>query len=121
MPDLQQLLKLIIDSGASDLFLTCGATPRIKVDGNTYPVKGEILKRGEVGELANGLMNQRQKAIFEETMEANLSYSFGQAGRFRINVFQQRGEMGMVIRQVKSEVHSFKDLGLAEQHRRYAS
>ncbi|HZR34661.1 MAG TPA: PilT/PilU family type 4a pilus ATPase [Nevskia sp.] len=115
MADLQQLLKLMIESGASDMFLTCGATPRMKVEGNTYPVKGELLKRGEVHELAQALMNERQKAAFDETMEANLSYSFGTAGRFRINVFQQRGEAGMVIRQIKPSVASFRELGLPEQ------
>src|SRR5581483_10261773 len=66
-------------------------------------------------ELAQALMNERQKAAFDETMEANLSYSFGTAGRFRINVFQQRGEAGMVIRQIKPSVASFRELGLPEQ------
>jgi len=114
MPDLQTYLKLMIDRGASDLFLTCGATPRIKIDGATSAVSAPVLLRGEVRELVFPLMSERQKATFDETMEANLSYSFGQAGRFRINVFQQRGEMGLVIRQVKSEVNSFKELGLPE-------
>ncbi|MBV8062292.1 MAG: PilT/PilU family type 4a pilus ATPase [Nevskia sp.] len=112
MPDLQSYLKLMIESGASDLFLTCGATPRIKVDGNTSPVKAPILQRGEVRDLVFPIMSERQKATFDETMEANLSHSFGMTGRFRINVFQQRGEMGVVIRQVRSETHSFQELGL---------
>jgi twitching motility protein PilU len=114
MADLQQLLKLMAESGASDMFLSCGATPRIKVEGNTYPVSGEVLKRGEVRELADSLMNERQKAAFDDNMEANLSYSNDDA-RFRINVFRQRGETGMVIRHIKSEVPSFKELGLPEQ------
>ena len=115
MPDLQQMLKLMIDDGASDVFLTCGATPRIKIDGATHPVKMPVLRRGEVRDMAYSIMSDRQKAAFDETMEANLSYSYGQAGRFRLNVFQQRGEMGMVIRQIKSDVPSFSQLGLPPQ------
>jgi twitching motility protein PilU len=114
MPELQQYLKLMIDRGASDLFLTCGATPRIKINGNTSALSAPVMQRGEVRALILPIMSERQKAAFDETMEANLSYSFGQAGRFRINVFQQRGEMGMVIRQIKSEVNSFAELGLPE-------
>jgi len=114
MAELQQYLKLMIDKGASDLFLTCGATPRIKINGCTTPINAPVLQRGEVRALIYPIMSERQKAGFEETMEANLSYSFGMAGRFRINVFQQRGEMGMVLRLVKSEVNSFRELGLPE-------
>jgi len=114
MPDLQQYLKLMIDKGASDLFLTFGAAPRIKVNGRASPLDVPVLQSGEVRALIYPIMSERQKASFEETMEANLSYSYGVDGRFRINVFQQRGEMGMVLRLVKSEVNSFSDLGLPE-------
>ena len=115
MPDLQKVLQLMIDRGASDVFLTCGATPRVKIEGATHSLNVPILKRGEVRDMAYSIMSERQKAAFDETMEANLSYSFGQAGRFRVNVFLQRGEMGMVIRQIKSQVPSFKQLGLPDQ------
>ncbi len=114
MPDLQQYLQLMIDRGASDLFMTCGATPRIKINGSTSAMDVPVLQRGEVRALIQPIMSERQKATFEETMEANLSYSYGQEGRFRINLFQQRGEMGLVIRLVKSEVNSFRELGLPE-------
>lgn len=120
MPDLQQMLKLMIDRGASDVFLTCGATPRIKVEGVSHSVDLPVLKRGEVRDMAYGIMNERQKAAFEETMEANLAYSFGDVGRFRVNVFQQRGEVGMVIRQIKSDVPSFQQLGLPPQCANFA-
>jgi twitching motility protein PilU len=115
MPNLQQVLKLMIDRGASDVFLTCGATPRIKIEGATHSVNAPVLKRGEVREMAYSIMSERQKATFEETLEANLSYSFGQAGRFRVNVFHQRGEIGMVIRQIKSDIRTFEQLGLPPQ------
>src|ERR1700679_674268 len=77
MANLQQMLKLMIDRGASDVFLTCGATPRIKIEGATHPVNAPVLQRGEVREMAYSIMNERQKTAFEESMEANLSYSFG--------------------------------------------
>lgn len=112
MPNLNQLLQQMIAKGASDIFLTCGATPRMKVDGITTPLDMPVLVRGEVRELAYSIMSEQQKATFENTLEANLSYSFGQAGRFRINVFRQRGETGMVIRLIKPESRSFQQLGL---------
>lgn len=112
MPDLNQLLQQMIAKGASDIFLTCGAKPRIKINGTSSALDLPPLLRGEVRELAYSVMNERQKATFEETMEANLSYSFGQAGRFRINVFRQRGETGMVIRLIRAESRSFEQLGL---------
>lgn len=112
MPDLNQLLQLMIAKGASDIFLTCGAKPRLKINGVTSALDLPPLVRGDVRDLAYSVMNERQKAAFEETMEANLSYSFGQAGRFRINVFRQRGEAGMVIRLIQAESRSFEQLGL---------
>ena len=114
MLKLKDLLQLMVESKASDLFLTCGATPRIKVDRHIYPLNLPPLKRGEVRQLADEMFNERQKAAFEQALEANLSYPFGNAGRFRVNVFQQRGETAMVMRLIRSEVPSFKELGLPE-------
>ena len=112
MPNLSQLLQEMIDKGASDIFLSVGATPRMKVDGVTAPLPMPVLGRGEVQGLAYSIMSEQQKASFESTLEANLSYSYGQTGRFRINVFRQRGETGMVIRLIKAESRSFEQLGL---------
>lgn len=115
MTDIHALLKLMVDHGASDLFLTCDAAPHIKIEGVTRPVNGPALKRGEAKAIAYSIMSERQRAAFEETFEANLSLSVDDVGRFRVNVFFQRGEAAMVVRYIKSKIPSFESLGLPVQ------
>jgi len=100
------------DKGASDLFLTCGATPHVKIDGVTHSVNTAPLKSGEVKQMAYAVMTDRQTAAFEETMESNLSFTVDGVGRFRLNVFYQRGEVALVARLIKSEIPTFEQLGL---------
>ncbi len=112
MTDIHALMKLMADKGASDLFLSCGAAPHIKVDGITHPVKSPPLLPGETRQMAYAIMTDRQKADFEETLEANLSFSKTGLGRFRINVYLQRGEVSLVARLIKSEIPPMEDLRL---------
>ncbi len=112
MTDIHALMKLMADKGASDLFLTCGTAPHIKVDGVTHPVKSPPLIAGETRQLAYEIMTDRQKALFEETLEANLSFSKPGLGRFRVNVFYQRGEVAVVARLIKSEIPPMDELRL---------
>lgn len=115
MTDIHALLKLMVDHGASDLFLTCGAAPHIKIEGVTRPVNSPPLARGEVKTVAYSIMSERQRAAFEDTFESNLSLSVDDVGRFRINVYFQRGEVAMVVRYIKSKIPSFESLGLPQQ------
>jgi twitching motility protein PilU len=115
MADIHALLKLMVEQGGSDLFLTYGAAPHLKVQGVTRGIKLAALQHGEVKSIVYGLMTERQQASFEETLEANLSFSIEQVGRFRMNVFLQRGEVCAVIRLIKSEIPSFEQLGLPPQ------
>lgn len=112
MTDIHSLLKLMVDHGASDLFITCGAAPHLKVEGVTRPVDGPALQRGEVKAVAYSIMSERQRAAFEDTFESNLSLSVDDVGRFRVNVYFQRGEVAMVVRYIKSKIPSFEGLGL---------
>jgi twitching motility protein PilU len=112
MADLKHLLQRMIDSRASDLFLSCGSAPRLKVEGHIRPLDLPVLRPGEVRRLAEEVMSERQRQLFDQTLEANLSYAFGQSGRFRVNLFQQRGEAAMVVRQIRSEVRTFEELGM---------
>lgn len=114
MNDLHALMKLMADKGASDLFLTCDAPPHIKIDGVTHPVKAPVIQPGEVKQMAYSIMTERQTADFEETLEANLSFSAQGLGRFRVNVYYQRGEVALVARLIKSEIPTFEQLGLPE-------
>lgn len=120
MTDIHALLKLMVDHGASDLFLTCDAAPHLKIEGVTRAVNSPALKRGEVKALAYSIMTERQTAAFEDTFEANLSLSVDDVGRFRVNVYYQRGEVAMVVRSIKSKIPSFETLGLPAQCARLA-
>jgi twitching motility protein PilU len=114
MTDIHALLTLMVSKGASDLFLTHGAAPHIKIEGFTHPVNAPPFKSGEVKQLAHSIMTERQTAAFEETMEANLSLSVDGVGRFRVNVFYQRGEVAMVARLIKSIIPTIEQLGLPQ-------
>lgn len=115
MIDIHALLKLMVDHGASDLFLSCDAAPHLKIEGITRPVNSPPLKRGEVKTIAYSIMTERQSAAFEESFEGNLSLSVDGVGRFRVNVYFQRGEVGMVVRYIKSKIPTFESLGLPLQ------
>jgi twitching motility protein PilU len=112
MQDIHELFSLMVKKEASDLFLTCGAPPHVKINGITHPVKTGILEPGEVKQMAYEIMTDRQTSDFEETFEANLSVSVSGLARFRINVYYQRGEVALVARLIKSKIPSFTQLGL---------
>jgi twitching motility protein PilU len=112
MPDMHALLKLMVDKGASDLFLTCGTPPHIKIEGSTHFINSPALKPGEAKQMAYSVMTERQTAAFEDTMESNLSLSIEGVGRYRINVYYQRGEVALVARLIKSDAPTFEKLGL---------
>jgi twitching motility protein PilU len=112
MTDIHALLTLMVQKGASDLFLTADAPPHIKIEGTTHAVNVPAFKRGEVKQLAYSIMTERQTAAFEETLESNLSLFVEGVGRFRINVFYQRGEVAVVARLIKSTIPNFELLGL---------
>ncbi len=110
--DIGYFLKLMTEKNASDMFLTTGAPVNIKVEGKLYPMGNTGLPPGLVKKIAYSLMDEGQVPIFERELELNLSISVKDAGRFRVNVFKQRGEVGMVIRAIKSEIPTIDELKL---------
>lgn len=110
--DIRLLLKEMAERGASDLYVTAESAPVIRIEGINHVLEGEPLTPTEVEALANSLMTERQRAAFEEEMEMNLGISSSKLGRFRVNVFRQRGAVGVVIRQIKMEIPTIDDLGL---------
>lgn len=112
MTDIYAYLKLMNQLQASDLFLTTGAAPSVKVDGLVHALTEPRFSVGEVRDIANGLMSEAQKRRFETTMECNFSWSQQGLGRYRINVFHQRGEVAMVMRKINSKIADFDALGL---------
>jgi twitching motility protein PilU len=112
--DVRVLLKEMVDRGGSDLYVVSDSTPVIRVEGVNYPMPGEALTPTEVEAIANSLMTERQRAAFEEEMEMNLGISSSKLGRFRVNVFRQRGAVGVVVRQIKTQIPTIEELGLPE-------
>jgi len=112
--DIGYFLKLMTEKGASDMFLTTGAPVNIKVEGKLYPLGNTGLPGGMVKKIAYSLMDEGMVPAFERNLEANMALAVKDAGRFRVNVFKQRGEVGMVIRAIKSEIPGFDALKLPD-------
>lgn len=115
MTNIEDLLQLMRERGASDLFVSAEIPPHIKVNGTTSPAQSRALAPGESKRLAYALMNETQREEFEQTKECNFALTTKQGGRFRVNVYYQRGEVSMVIRLIKTRVPSFEELGLPPQ------
>ncbi|MDP3847884.1 MAG: PilT/PilU family type 4a pilus ATPase [Pseudomonas sp.] len=112
--DLTALLKTLASQDGSDLYLATGAPPCAKFNGVLKPLSAEILKPGEVTEIANSIMDGAQREEFERELEMNLAISIPSVGRFRINIFKQRNEVSIVARNIKMEIPTFEDLKLPE-------
>ena len=112
--DIGYFLKLMTDKNASDMFLTTGAPVHIKVEGKLYPLGNTGLPPGMVKKIAYSLMDEGQVPEFERDLELNMAISLADAGRFRVNVFKQRGEVGMVIRAIRSVIPTIEELQLPQ-------
>jgi twitching motility protein PilU len=109
---LYQLLAMMVQKKGSDLFITAGFPPAIKVDGKVTPVTAQALSPQHTLELAHSVMNDKQAATFEETKECNFAISPAGIGRFRVNAFLQQGRTGLVFRTINTSIPKFEDLGL---------
>mgnify|MGYP000232474861 CR=1 FL=1 len=98
------LLRLMLAKNASDLFITAGFPPAIKVDGKITPVSNQSLTPAHTSELARSIMNERQWKDFEATNESNFAISPPEIGRFRVNVFVQQGRVGVVMRTINTKI-----------------
>jgi twitching motility protein PilT len=111
--DLNDILKIALKGGASDIHLKPGLPPMFRVDGALVPLKnGERISPDDLQKMAFGIMNADQKARYEETRESDLAYGIPGLGRFRVNVFQQRGSVGIVFRVIPFGVKSIEHLHL---------
>lgn len=112
--DIGYFLKLMTEKNASDMFLTSGAPIYIKIEGKLYPLGNSGLPAGMVKKIAYSLMDEGQIASFERDLELNMALALADTGRFRVNVFKQRGEIGMVIRSIRSVIPSIEELQLPQ-------
>ncbi|MGH8696451.1 MAG: ATPase, T2SS/T4P/T4SS family, partial [Burkholderiales bacterium] len=106
------LLRLMASKKASDLFITAGFPPAIKLDGRVTPVSQQPLSPQHTSELVRSVMNDRQAAEFESTKECQFAISPGGIGRFRVSALVQQGHIGMVLRTINSKIPTFEELGL---------
>jgi len=113
--NLQPYLKLMAERGGSDIFFTTGAPVSMNIEGKMHPIGKTPLEPGMTKDIAYSVMDENQKMGFEATMEMNLGMSLKDIGRFRINIYTQRGEVSMVIRYIKSDIPSIDDLNLPEK------
>ena len=110
--NLHEMLKEMVERGASDLHLTVGAPPVFRLHGRITPLNETPLTPAETKNLAYGVLTDAQKRTFEEEKELDLSFGIKGLSRFRANVFVQRGAVGMAIRVIPYAIHAFEELGL---------
>ena len=118
--DMASLLADMVELGASDLFLTVGAPPHLKIDGRIRPHGSEIVDSMLLNQLIYSIMNDEQKSSFAARHELNMALKVSGTGRFRINVFVQQGEPALVARHVISNIPTIDKLGLPEILKKFA-
>jgi twitching motility protein PilT len=111
-PNLHQLLKTMIEKGASDLHITTGTPPQLRIDGTLVPLKLQPLMPQETKQLCYSILTEDQKVRFEQKNELDLSFGVRGLSRFRANVFMQRGAVAGAFRAIPFKILSFEDLGL---------
>lgn len=114
MKILEEFLKVMVEKEASDLFISSNSPPYLKIHGRMHMLCTGALPSKRVKAIADSLMSPEQITMFESQPELNLGLSLGNIGRFRINIFQQRNELGLVIRHIKTCIPAFDSLGLPE-------
>jgi twitching motility protein PilT len=112
MVTLRELLELMVKKNASDLHLTTGSPPQLRVDGKLVKTDYDILNAEDTKKLAYSIMNEKQKQKFEEKSELDLSFGIEHLSRFRCNVFIQRGNVAVALRQIPFHIPSFEELGI---------
>ena len=120
-PPVDTLLRALVEAGGSDLHLTVGAPPTIRVHGDLHPLRGyEPLTPEDTAWLIRGLVSDEQWERFERDLELDLAYDIPQLSRFRVNLFQQRNAYGSVMRAIPHTIQPLHELGIPEQISQFA-
>jgi twitching motility protein PilT len=110
---IDDLLRMSMSFGASDVHLRAGSTPVVRINGELRPMSGATkLSQEETLEMAFSMMSNRQKQHFKDVFEVDIGYGVSGLGRFRVNIFQQRNSIGIVARVISDEIKDFTQLGL---------
>ncbi len=116
--NLQPYLKLMSEQHASDMYFTTGAPVSVRIEGKMRPVGKSMLSPGMTKKLAYDLLTPAQIQDFERNLEFNMGMSYTELGRFRVNMYLQRGEVSMVIRYIKADIPSLDELGLPDVYKK---
>jgi len=111
---IKEWLTRLASDGGSDLYLSTGAPPCAKFDGELRPIGSTVLGPGEIAAIAHDIMDEPQREEFKRELEMNLAISIAGVGRFRINIFNQRNEVSIVARNIVTDIPHWRDLGLPE-------
>ncbi len=109
---IEELLQILVDQGGSDLHLSAGSPPKVRVDGDLYDTEHDVLKSEDTKSIVYSFLTSDQIARFEQDYELDLSFGVDGLGRFRVNVFYQRGSVAAVLRMIPAIVRTFEELGL---------
>src|ERR1700756_5673915 len=112
MANLHQLLKAMVEKGSTDLHVTTGSPPQLRIDGRLVPLKTAPLSNVDTKQLCYSILTDAQKHKFEEENELDLSFGVKGLSRFRANVFMQRGAVAAAIRTIPFKILTFEELGL---------
>jgi len=110
--ELRDILEKMVAAKASDLYFKVNSLPHLRIDGKLEPTGEQALTAEDTEELAASIMNDRQRRCFQEKSELDLAYHLPEVGRFRANIFRQRGYVGLVFRLVRTDIQSFGALNL---------
>jgi len=110
--DFNSLLKMMVHKGASDLFITAGMPPSMKINGRLKPVSQSTLTPEQAREVVLSVMTAAQRKEFDAQHECNFAISASGVGRFRVSAFYQRNHCGMVLRRIETKIPSIEDLSL---------
>jgi twitching motility protein PilT len=112
IPDLNDLLVVVAERGGSDLHITTGRPPTMRLNGKLVPLEGPLLTATDTKELLYSIMNQEQRETLERTWEYDFAHSIAGVARFRVNGYFQRGSIGAAFRVIPASIRSFEELGL---------
>jgi twitching motility protein PilT len=118
--NIDELLRHTVERGASDLHLKVGNVPFLRVDGDLQPTTYDQMTGEDTALFADDVMPDHKKKEFADTSEADIGYTLGGVGRFRINVYRQRGMVGLAVRRVRNEIPTFEELRLPQVMRELA-
>lgn len=109
---IKEILSIAKNAGASDVHITVGIPPKMRVNGNLITLEGGILSSTDTADMAMNIMNANQKKVFEEKGEVDMSYEIANEGRYRVNIYRQRGSVALAFRLVNTSVPSPDVLGI---------